>query len=172
MHHDTCKIVTQLFPKACRICLGHVQIRMRHHLPDVGTSVLQVKSRQSPRWQVHSAVGRPGRVAPTLWTQHLGQGSAWKRSLEFGHWPRRPLITCLGSPGFMQRRQAERKDNASNTVALTHLLIIPLSICSRPALPEIWYKKMAHGVSPAAQGMSAPVVRNVSKWAWLRNQQV
>lgn len=83
---------------------------MPQPLPDVGTSVPQVKSGHPPPHRY--TVGRPDRLSPALWSHHSGQRAAWKRSPELVHWPGRPLIALLGSQGDLQRRQAERKGSA------------------------------------------------------------
>lgn len=45
----SCQVVTQLFPKTCRTCLGlGEQIQIPPQWPDVGTSVPQVKSGHPP----------------------------------------------------------------------------------------------------------------------------
>ena len=87
-------------PLTCRTFLGlGQQIQMPQPLPDVGTSVPQVKSGYPPPHRY--TVGRPDRLSPALWSHHSDQRAAWKGSPEFVHWPGRPLITLLGSQGVL-----------------------------------------------------------------------
>lgn len=96
----SCQIVTQLFPQTCRTFLGlGQQIQMPQPLPDVGTSVPQVKSGHPPPHRY--TVGRPDKLPPALWSHHSGQRAARKRSPESVHWPGRLLITLAGPQGVL-----------------------------------------------------------------------
>lgn len=94
---STCMTVTLLFPETRGICLRLIrQTQMPLQLPEVGTPVPQEKSGQpSPAgaWCC-GETERPPPFGPSSQA-----ASAWKRDPEFGHCPRRPVITLHRAPG-------------------------------------------------------------------------